>query len=74
MEGEEPAFLDDFILDAQHREVVFSHTFHPIKDRWEATLYYLVTPLRGYGEYLMKSGVLVSDFYFKNRRWFDIII
>ena len=55
MEGEEPAFLDDFILDAQHREVVFSHTFHPIKDRWEATLYYLVTPLRGYGEYLMNA-------------------
>ena len=55
MDGEEPEFLDDFILDAQHREVVFSHTFHPINDQWEATLYYLVTPLRGYGEYLMKS-------------------
>ena len=55
MEGEEPAFLDDFILDAQHREVVFSHTFHPIKDQWEATIYYLVTPLRGYGEYLMNA-------------------
>lgn len=67
IEGEDPAFLDDFILDTQHREVTVSHTFQPQKDGWEATLYYLVTPLRGYGEYLMNSDsqrLIIGDTVF----------
>ena len=55
MEGEEPVSLDEFILDAKHREVEFSHSFRPAKDHWTATLSYLVTPIRGTGEYLMKA-------------------
>ena len=53
--GEEPVFLDSFVLDAKQSEVEFTHEFHPTNDHWRATLHYQVTPLRGNGEYLMNA-------------------
>ena len=65
MEGEEPVFLDEFILDAQHREVAFSHQFRPTKDGWEATLHYIVTPINGNGELFTKDrGLTIANTVF----------
>ena len=67
MDGEEPVFLDDFVLDKQHQEVEFSYSFHPTKDHWGATLHYLIVPFRGTGEYLMRDGrqhLTIWDTYF----------
>ena len=67
MDGEEPVFLDDFVLDKQHQEVEFSYSFRPTKDHWGATLHYLIVPFQGTGEYLMRDGrqhLNIWDTYF----------
>ena len=55
MEGEDPVFLNDFIL-VKNSDREITYRFHPTKDDWEATLHYLVTPLRSSGEYLKKDA------------------
>ena len=59
MEGKAPAYLDSFILDSENPRVEFSCEFTPADDSWQATLHYLVSPLRGRGEFLKKTGHLV---------------
>ena len=62
VEGEEPEFLDPFILDKKNSMVEFSFVYTPSTDHWKATLHYLVAPVRGTDEYLKKTdGLFISD-------------
>lgn len=54
MEGEPPVYLKEFVLDKFNRMAEVSYEFTPEKDNWTATLYYIVTPLRGWNEPLRK--------------------
>ena len=68
MEGKEPVFLDEFILDRNAYKYSdgfngysLSYDFTPEKDDWKATLYYIVTPTNGKGEVFFRSpnGLIV---------------
>lgn len=61
MDGEEPVFLDDFVLDKNNRLVEISFRFTPAKDDWTATIHYIVTPVRGWNERLDKYARLSTD-------------
>ena len=61
MEGEEPVFLDEFVMDKGNRLVDFTLKFTPVKDNWSATLHYIVTPIRGWNERLDKYARLSTD-------------
>ena len=55
MKGEDPVFLDSFIHDKVNRVTKIIYDFHPSEDDWEATFHYLITPLRGNGEFLKNT-------------------
>lgn len=54
LEGEQPVYLEEFVLDKFNRKFEVSHEFAPATDQWMATLYYIVTPLRGWNEPIRK--------------------
>ena len=78
MEGEQPVFLDEFILDDQAYKYSedfngysLSYEFTPEKDDWKATLSYIVTPTKGTGEVIFRSYnglIVVKSFFSSNVR------
>lgn len=55
MEGEAPIYLEEFLLDKFNRTGEFSFVFIPKKEDWNATLHFIVTPLRGWNEPIFKD-------------------
>ena len=47
MEGEQPVYLEDFIVPAWEYGRTFSYRFTPAADPWKASLHYIVTPSEG---------------------------
>lgn len=44
LEGNDPIFLDDFILKGYDNGPWYEYTFTPGKDHWKASLYFIITP------------------------------
>lgn len=53
LEGNDPVFLDDFILRGYYGGPWYEYTFTPGKDHWKASLYFIITP----------SKILSTPFY-----------
>ena len=55
MDGEAPIYLEEFLLDKFNRTGELSFVFIPKKEDWNATLHFIVTPLRGWNEPIFKD-------------------
>ena len=62
MEGKQPVYLDEFILDENDylysedfNGYSLSYDFTPENDKWMASLYYIVTPTEGNDEIFFRS-------------------
>ena len=65
MVGEAPRYLEEFVLDKSHRITELSLVFVPENDNWQATLHFIVTPLRGWNEPIRKNYQMdVIKFHF----------
>ena len=78
MEGKEPVYLDEFILDENaylysedFNGYSLSYDFTPGNDKWMASLYYIVTPTEGNDEIFFRSYnglVVVKSIFTSNVR------
>ena len=65
LEGNDPVFLDDFVLKGYGGGPWYEHTFSPGKDHWKASLYFIITPSKILNtQFGKKQSLILKDTQF----------